>query len=337
MSTIYKRPGSPYWWIRWAENGETRRESLKTEDEDEAGILKGEKDKARLFGASGMSSPYLKLDTFLKEYLSHRKKTCRDPKTYEKDKSIIEPFSKAHEGRSLSSIDFKTMESHLTSVAQETSPGNANVHYRHLKTAFNKAVSWRYLPISPFVGLKQFAGTQKTPRFLMGKEVKAFLSSCQEDSYPDAYLMAIIFLYEGPRESEVAILESRHFNLKMGWVSFYGKGHKERQVPLMKEVVEHLAQTDVLKRDGLIFKRGGKAHTRFSVYNIMKRCLVRAGLRDVTVHDLRKTFITHALMSGMEITAVKDSAGHQSIQTTMGYKGLVLEHLKREARKFQFR
>lgn len=334
MSFLFKR--GDVWWYYWSESGKKRGKSLKTGDKDEAEVLKGEEDKRRLFNKAGLPSYGGSWANFKKEYLSHRIKSVRDQKTFEKDEFILEDFTQTCEPARVESIDSKFIEKYLVIIAGKTSHGNANSYHRHLKIAFNKAVDWGYIHRSPFQNLSQFGVEKKVPRFLNANEIESFLKAAKEDPYKDAYAMAMVFLYQGARETEIVGLKAEDIDLQNESIKFYGKGHKERLSPLMDDLRKFMLKW-LPRRQGLLFLREGRPHSRFSVYLIIKRCLAAAGLNDVTVHDLRSTFVTQSLTSGMELTAVKDIAGHHSIQTTMGYKALVLEHMRKESKKFKFK
>jgi integrase len=233
VSFIHKRGRK--WWYYWSEGGRKRGHSLKTSDKVVAEIKKGAEDRRRAFNEMGLSSPDSRSEDFKTEYLEFSKAKKR-PATYAKDKSVLEAFFR-EVSHKLNSIDQRAAEAYLTALSLRTSKANANVHYRHLKAAFRKAVSWSHLPKSPLQEVKPFRLEQRAPRFLSKPEIDAMLSKALKDPHPDAYGLAMAYLWTGMRLSEALALKWADVDLPRRSLRAFGKGGKERTIRIPKELL----------------------------------------------------------------------------------------------------
>ncbi len=87
-----------------------------------------------------------------------------------------------------------------------------------------------------------------------------------------------------------------------------------------------------------VFKKKGKVIGLYpdTISRIIKGYLRKAGLGDLRSHDLRHTFASHLVMSGVDLVTVKELLGHSSIDTTMIYAHLTDKHLKGAINKLPY-
>ncbi|HEX8691014.1 MAG TPA: site-specific tyrosine recombinase XerD [Longimicrobium sp.] len=148
----------------------------------------------------------------------------------------------------------------------------------------------------------------------------------------------------GVRVSELIGLKVRHLHLDEEFVSVFGKGAKERLVPLGRRAVGalsiYLRETrpalDRGKGDGRVFlnARGGPL-TRMGVWKILRQHVEAAGIeKKVTPHTLRHSFATHLLEGGADLAAVQEMLGHADISTTQIYTHVDRTFLAQEHRSF---
>jgi len=143
----------------------------------------------------------------------------------------------------------------------------------------------------------------------------------------------------GMRVSELVSLNLGDINIDSGDVRCFGKGHKERLIPIapraVKSVAEylqearpHLAHDDVER--ALFLNRRGERLTRQGFWQILKGYAASAGLEaDITPHTLRHSFATHMLSGGADLRSVQELLGHANISTTQVYTHLTTEHIRR--------
>ena len=141
--------------------------------------------------------------------------------------------------------------------------------------------------------------------------------------------MLELFYSSGLRISELSGLSLQQVDLSNGFVRVFGKGSKERVVPLggraRDAVVAYLGSGRprlVKPRTGseLFISERGKAISRKTVWVIVKKYAQLAGLgKGVKPHLLRHSFATHLLGGGADLRAIQEMLGHASIGTTQIY------------------
>ena len=143
----------------------------------------------------------------------------------------------------------------------------------------------------------------------------------------------------GMRVSELVSLNLGDVDTKDGSVRCFGKGHKERIIPIYNQaalaVEEYKTQTRPhLARDeaerALFLNHRGDRLTRQGFWQILKGYAKSAGLdRGITPHTLRHSFATHMLSGGADLRSVQELLGHANISTTQIYTHLTTEHIRR--------
>lgn len=169
------------------------------------------------------------------------------------------------------------------------------------------------------------------PKPLTVEEMSALLEAPGEDG-PAAIRDAAILetLYgAGLRISELVALDVDDIDLEEGSLRAFGKGSKERVVPLGRYAVRALkrylarsrpAMAAQRSRAALFLNQRGGRLTRQGCTNIVKKMAKRAGLRKrVTPHMLRHSFATHLLEGGADVRVVQELLGHASVATTQVY------------------
>lgn len=148
----------------------------------------------------------------------------------------------------------------------------------------------------------------------------------------------------GMRASEVTTLKTGSLNLGEGYLRVFGKGGKERFVPVGKaaqdSVKRYLEKTrpklaGAKGDDGLFLTRLGKKMSRQTVWDILKKNARLAGIRKkIYPHILRHSFATHLLENGADLRVVQELLGHSDISTTQIYTHIERSRLKGIHSKF---
>lgn len=188
---------------------------------------------------------------------------------------------------------------------------------------------------------------RKLPVFLTLLEIEAMVKAI-DLSRPLAHrdLAIVETLYGcGLRVSELCGLRLSRLHFGEGFIRVVGKGDKERLVPIGPEAIKRIEQymsgdrvhlPVVRKAEDILFlnARGGGL-SRVSVFNLVKRLALKAGVRKtIGPHTFRHSFATHLVEGGADLRAVQEMLGHASITTTEIYTHLDREYLRSNIMQF---
>ncbi|WP_337020469.1 site-specific tyrosine recombinase XerD [Oceanobacillus massiliensis] len=180
---------------------------------------------------------------------------------------------------------------------------------------------------------------RKLPDVLSQDEVERLLD-IQENSVLAIRNKAMLeLLYAtGLRVSELITLKVSDLHLTMGFVQCFGKGSKERIVPLgdvAKRALEHyldMSRQELIKNkpeNTLFVNRHGRPLTRQGFWKILKGLTLSAKIsKTITPHTLRHSFATHLLENGADLRVVQEMLGHADISTTQIYTHVTKTRLK---------
>ncbi|GAI08348.1 unnamed protein product [marine sediment metagenome] len=147
----------------------------------------------------------------------------------------------------------------------------------------------------------------------------------------------------GMRVSELVSLNLGDVDTEGGYVRCFGKGHKERLIPIhersalaveeyIRETRPHL--THSTDEEALFLNLRGERLTRQGFWQILKGYAKSAELDTaITPHTLRHSFATHMLSGGADLRSVQELLGHANISTTQVYTHLTSEHVRRTYEK----
>jgi integrase/recombinase XerD len=148
----------------------------------------------------------------------------------------------------------------------------------------------------------------------------------------------------GLRVSEWLSIAIKDVLLSDGIVRVFGKGAKERLVPIGRSAIgavgvylrELRPKLDRGESQGKLFLNArGQPLTRMGAWKILKKYVQKAGItRPVSPHTLRHSFATHLLEGGADLRAVQEMLGHADISTTQIYTHVDREYLRRVHRQF---
>ncbi|MDY0190075.1 MAG: site-specific tyrosine recombinase XerD [Desulfuromonas sp.] len=148
----------------------------------------------------------------------------------------------------------------------------------------------------------------------------------------------------GLRVSELVGLRCADLHLQSGYLRTFGKGRKQRIIPVGEIALEYLkgylehARKNLEKghnSDFVFLNRSGNGLTRQGFWKIIKRRALQAGIsKNVTPHTLRHSFATHLLENGADLRVVQTLLGHVDIATTQIYTHVSREHIKKIHQQF---
>jgi len=182
------------------------------------------------------------------------------------------------------------------------------------------------------------------PEFLREEEMMDALNAIETRSATGTRDRAILeFFYgTGMRLSELVTVNVSDIDFTSGTVRIFGKGRKERVLPMGRHIGEVLKQYVTRRVEfrpkagelALFLNRSGKRISPRGVQLVVKKRLQQVSeKKKLSPHMLRHTFATHLLDRGADLNAVKELLGHASLSTTQMYTHLTLDRLKKVYRR----
>ena len=184
------------------------------------------------------------------------------------------------------------------------------------------------------------------PDTLTVREVEALLAAPDVDhplAWRDRALLELGY-GAGMRVSELCNLGTTDLLLTDGIVRVFGKGSKERLVPIGRAVIGAVSvylhqlrpELDRGASGGrVLLNARGRPLSRVGAWAIVKRAATRAGItKRVTPHTLRHSFATHLLEGGADLRAVQEMLGHADLSTTQIYTHVDREYLRSVHKQF---
>ncbi|MBM3934882.1 MAG: site-specific tyrosine recombinase XerD [SAR202 cluster bacterium] len=180
------------------------------------------------------------------------------------------------------------------------------------------------------------------PEALTVEEIKTLLETPKgpaPDAMRDRAMLELLYA-TGIRVSELVALNIQDVDLQQSFVRCYGKGAKERLIPIHSHAVD-VVKSYIIEgrpmiangRSGptLFLNHRGERLTRQGFWLILRGLARKAGIqRKITPHTLRHSFATHLLRGGAPLRHVQELLGHASITTTQVYTHLTSEHVRAE-------
>jgi len=202
-----------------------------------------------------------------------------------------------------------------------------------------------YVSTDPTASLSSPALWQRIPDVLSVAEVDKVLAVEQAGSIGIRNHAILELLYAtGARASEVVDLKLSNVSLENAHVRCFGKGSKERMVPLTSKACEALAVyierarpvlTRTMNKPNLFLSYHGRPMSREDIWRIVNDAARLAGIhKHIYPHLLRHSFATHLLEGGADLRVVQQLLGHESISTTQVYTHVDRNRLSAIHKKF---
>lgn len=181
---------------------------------------------------------------------------------------------------------------------------------------------------------------KRLPHVLSVQDVEALLDAPdlrESAGLRDKAMLELLYA-TGIRVSELVSLNTDDINLNMGFLKCYGKGAKERIIPLGSVALKSLqdyaerSRRQLLRskeETSLFLNHHGQRLTRQGFWKIIKKYAKQANIKkDITPHTLRHSFATHLLENGADLRSVQEMLGHADISTTQIYTHITKSRLK---------
>ena len=233
---------------------------------------------------------------------------------------------------------------HLKDVG--LAPSSIRRNISALRTYFRFLLGEGHVTHDPSERLESPKRWRTLPEVLSVGEIDRLLASPTLDDplvFRDRALLELAY-GAGLRVSEWISIGVRDLMFDEGLVRVFGKGSKERLVPIGRRAIGALASyVRELRprleqgegRGALFLNARGQPLTRMGAWKILQKYVTRAGIeKHVSPHTLRHSFATHLLEGGADLRAVQEMLGHADISTTQIYTHVDREYLRTVHRQY---
>ncbi|MBR1975756.1 MAG: site-specific tyrosine recombinase XerD, partial [Phascolarctobacterium sp.] len=211
-----------------------------------------------------------------------------------------------------------------------------------IKAFYRFLAAERYINVDPAEVIEAAKKGLHLPKVLSVEEIEQLLDEPNLgtlEGYRDRTMLEVLYA-TGMRVSELVSVPVSSVNLQMQYLIAYGKGNKERIIPLgsiavkflqkyLEEVRPQLIKEENSKVNTLFVNKWGNPMSRMSFYTLIKAYGRSAGIsKDITPHVLRHSFATHLLDNGTDLRVVQELLGHADISTTQIYTHLTNKRLR---------
>lgn len=208
---------------------------------------------------------------------------------------------------------------------------------------------YRYLVIEQLIDSSYFENVEtpkiekQLPKFLYQNEIEMMFNAIDKNTplgKRDEALLELLY-GSGLRVSEICSITEKNLDFSNEMIKVFGKGHKERYIPMNQRTIEALKEYIYLARPILIQSveinapenlfvnhHGGPLTTR-GVRVILDNIIAKTGeLGHIYPHMIRHTFATHLLDGGADLRSVQTMLGHENLSTTQIYTHVSKEQIK---------
>lgn len=281
------------------------------------------------------------LQKYIEEYLYTEYNTSRNTRdSYAYD---LLTLAKYYNSKNIAYLKNEEIQEYLRKNKEKSAKTKA--HYlTSINNFYKYLVNKKYLQINPCESIKMPKLEKKLPEFLTIEEVDKLLDIKVSTAYDLRNKAMLEMLYAtGMRISELCNLTMSNLYLDDEMVKVFGKGSKERLIPVNDIAIAYLKEYLKYGRGELLGTKDSEyvfissRHTKITrqaFFKFLKKICDEKGIKkNISPHILRHSFATHLLNNGADLRSVQELLGHSDIATTQIYTHLSNEKLEAEYEK----
>ncbi len=223
---------------------------------------------------------------------------------------------------------------------------NKTIHRKisSINNFFKYLVINNYVVNNPLANINLAKIKQTLPQYLTQEQINYFLNNIALDTFFGLRNKAMfeILYASGMRVSELINVKITDLNLEEQLIKVYGKGNKQRIIPLNNTSCKYLklylnnSYPQINKKQSLylFLNQRGQPLTRQGFYQVLQKEGQRLGLTTITPHVFRHSIATHMLNNGANLKIVQEMLGHKNINTTQIYTHLNNDALNKEYQQY---
>lgn len=261
--------------------------------------------------------------------------------SYRSDLMRVAAWAAKHDAGPLIRIGEPALVRFIAEVSSSLKASSQARYVSTLRRFYRYLLTRNRITSDPTLKVALPAKPTRLPKIVSEKQVEALLTAPPRETLlgqRDRAMLETLYA-TGLRVSELVGLKLHEVNFDMGVVRIFGKGSKERLVPLGEAAIDevrnylNVARNELLngrQSDDLFITARGAAMTRQAFWQLIKRYAVTAGIdaKRLSPHVLRHAFATHLLNHGADLRVVQMLLGHSDISTTQIYTHVARERLK---------
>ena len=285
------------------------------------------------------------IEDFISHIMFEKRLSKNTSSSYKKDLEKYEKYLKDKNILETKDISKSDIESYLEALKKEDMQISSIARkLTTIKAFHNYLFQKQILSIDASENIERPKLRKKLPNVLTVDEVDRLLNiECKTKfDYRNKSMLELMY-GTGLRITELLDIKLNDFDLENCIIRCYGKGSKERIVPIgeytMESLVNYLEVRNMLLRrkncDYLFLNNLGGRLSRFSFFKILKKMLEEKGIhKDVSPHSLRHSFATHMLEYGADLRSIQELLGHSDIATTKIYTHISNNKIKKEYEEY---
>lgn len=280
------------------------------------------------------------LEQYINEYLNAEYNTSKNTReSYATDLYLL---AKHYQPKNIKNLNKEDIQEYLR--RQNKSSKTKARYLTSIHNFYKHLLEHDLLVKNPCEGIKMPKLEKKLPEYLTTQEVDQLLDIQASSAYDLRNKAMLEVLYAtGMRVSELCNLTMSNLFLEDGLVKVFGKGSKERLVPINNVAIQALNEYLRFGRNELLGTKTceyvfiSSRHTKITrqaFFKYIKKLCEEKGIqKNISPHILRHSFATHLLNNGADLRVVQELLGHSDIATTQIYTHLSNEKLEAEYEK----
>ena len=268
------------------------------------------------------------IKNYINYILIERKLSINTKEAYEKDLLEFSSYINNKEINNITTNDIRNYINHLSDIKDSDKTISRKIV--SIRTFFNYLMKLERISTNPCEKIESPKIVKTLPKTLNEDEINTLLSFAPNTALEWRNKAMLELLYAtGLRVSELVNLCINDVNLTDCYIRVFGKGKKERIIPLTDIAVSILDiyintyRVSLLKgylTDKVFIGSYGKGITRQGFFKVLKRVANKQGVtKDFSPHTLRHSFATHLLEHGADLRTIEELLGHENIKTTQIY------------------
>lgn len=276
------------------------------------------------------------------DYLRFEKKYSENTiSSYKRDLNKLNSYLK----KDFTKLTKADIQKYIQNLSKNESSNTISRTISSLKSFYNFLEINKYTNTNPLTTIISPKTARKLPKVLSEEEVNKLLDINLNNDFDYRNKAMLELMYSsGLRVSELINLTVNDVDLKNSLVRIFGKGSKERIVPLNDYATEALNNYILYHRpklfkqkesNYLFLNNHGNQMTRQGFFKTLKKITKEKGIKsELSPHTLRHSFATHLLKYGADLRSIQELLGHSDISTTQIYTHITNEMLEKNYHEY---